>query len=198
MENIPEDEYKAPKAFDEKKAKYKKAGFSWANHLRLVDKEKLYYTKEDKELIKKLLYNPMPKNVRSEYWYIITGAKIECRNNPGYYQKLVDLSPKFFPYCPYSSMMTADIERLKKSGKIEFFKAQENCDKLTNILNAFTLRNSPSIGYRQEFVFIAGILFTVMLDEEKNFWTLTKIIEDLLYFYLFLREQEKDSIHKYA
>ena len=54
MENIPEDEYKAPKAFDEKKAKYKKAGFSWASHLRLVDKEKLYYTKEDKELIKKL------------------------------------------------------------------------------------------------------------------------------------------------
>ena len=67
MENIPEDKYEAPKAFDDKKEKYRKNGFLWANHLRLVAEEKLYYTKEDKELIKKLLYNPMPKNVRSEY-----------------------------------------------------------------------------------------------------------------------------------
>ena len=130
----------------------------------------------------------MPKNVRSEYWYISTGAKLECRKNPGYYQKLVNLSPKFFPYCPYSSMMTADIERLKKSGKIEFFKAQENCDKLTNILKAFTLRNSPSIGYRQEFHFIAALLFSVMQDVEKTCWTLTKIVEDLLHFNFFFEK----------
>ena len=188
MENIPEDKYEAPKAFDDKKEKYRKNGFLWANHLRLVAEEKLYYTKEDKELIKKLLYNPMPKNVRSEYWYISTGAKLECRKNPGYYQKLVNLSPKFFPYCHYTFMIDGDIERLKKSGMIELFKIQENCDKLTNILKAFTLRNSPSIGYRQEFHFIAALLFSVMQDEEKTFWTLTKIVEDLLHFNFFFEK----------
>ena len=58
--------------------------------------------------------------------------------------------------------------------------------KLTNILKAFTIRNSPSIGYNQGFNFIASILLYIFKEEENNeekaFWCFTKIIEDYLPF----------------
>ena len=192
MENIPEDKYEAPKAFDDKKEKYRKNGFLWANHLRLVAEEKLYYTKEDKELIKKLLYNPMPKNVRSEYWYISTGAKLECRKNPGYYQKLVNLSPEF-QNLTYFKNIEADKTRTFPNNP--FFQNKVNVNKLANILKAFTIRNCASIGYCQGFNFIAGQLFYILQDEEKAFWCFTKIIEDYLplYYYLDMRGVLVDS-----
>lgn len=95
-----EQETKVLKKFSEKKAKEAK-NFDWETHPELFDEEKLYYTKEEKELIKQLLlHRPIPSKYRKEFWLISTGAKLECKNNPGYYEKLVGLIEKF-PECPH-------------------------------------------------------------------------------------------------
>ena len=49
-----EQETKVLKKFSEKNAKEAK-NFDWETHPELFDEEKLYYTKEEKELIKQLL-----------------------------------------------------------------------------------------------------------------------------------------------
>ena len=175
--NIIEDEYKSSK-FLEKKEKYAKNGFLWQNYQRLIAEEKLYYTEEDKEIIKKLLYNPIPNQFRSEYWFISTGAKLEMENNPGYYQKLVALIPKF--RLPEFKILQGDIDRSKMS--IEFFKKAENVEIINRILKSFALRNSPSIGYIQGFDILAYYLYSIIKNEEKVFWIFTKIMEDYLPF----------------
>jgi hypothetical protein len=68
-----------------------------------------------------------------------------------------------------------------------FFKKEENLEKLNNILLAFTLRNSISIGYCQGFNFIVGQILLVMEDEEQTFWVFTKIVEDFLPFDFYLK-----------
>ena len=99
-------------------------------------------------------------------------------NNPGYYQKLVALIPKF--RLPEFKILQGDIDRSKMS--IEFFKKAENVEIINRILKSFALRNSPSIGYIQGFDILAYYLYSIIKNEEKVFWIFTKIMEDYLPF----------------
>ena len=156
----------------------------WQQNPELVSKDKLYYTDKDKALIKQLLYNPIPEEYRGEYWFISTGAKLEYKNNPGYYQKLkrlIDKNPNF----PFVKTIALDMHRTFPN--ISFFKQEENLNKLSNILKVFALRNCSSIAYCQGFNYIAAQLLLVIDDEEKVFWIFTKIIEDYLPFDFYLK-----------
>ena len=64
------------------KNKRKNQKLLWEENMQLLSEDKLYYTSKEKELIKQLLYNPIPPEYRKEYWFIITGAKLEYKNNP--------------------------------------------------------------------------------------------------------------------
>ena len=87
--------FKAEESKFIKERKNREKKYSWENYPQLFAEEKLYYTEEDKKLIQELLYNPIKPEYRKEFWFISTGAKLEWKNNPGYYQKLVNLSPEF-------------------------------------------------------------------------------------------------------
>jgi len=156
----------------------------WIENKQLLSEDKLYYTKKEKELIKQLLYNPIPPEYRKEYWFIITGAKLEYKNNPGYYQSLQKLLANNNNF-PFIKTITLDMHRTFPH--METFKKEENLTKLSNILKAFALRNCSSIAYCQGFNYIAAQLLLVMEDEEKVFWTFTKIIEDYLPFDFYLK-----------
>ena len=177
--NENSDFKKYKKLFEKEKNTRESKNILWKNHPELVHDDKLFYTEEDKKLIKELLYNPLPLEYRSKYWYISTGAKLECKNNPGYYKKLVALIPKF-KFHPHFETIELD----KKRTFPDLFKEGDNSEKLANILKAFTIRNSPSIGYVQGFNYIAGQLLCIFQNEkdneEKVFWCFTKIIEDYL------------------
>ena len=146
---------------------------------------KLYYTQKDKDLIKQLLYNPIPEKYRAEYWFIATGAKMEYTNNKGYYQKLLNLLEKYNNNFPFIKTIQLDMNRTFPTKP--FFKDDNNLKKLSNILKAFALRNCASIGYCQGFNYIAAQLLLVFNDEEKTFWTYTKMIEDYLPFNFYLK-----------
>ena len=172
-----EQETKVLKKFSDKKAKEAK-NFDWETHPELFDEEKLYYTKEEKELIKQLLLHiPIPAKYRKEFWLISTGAKLECKNNPGYYKKLVGLIEKF-PECPHFK----DINDYKnfKYPQDSFFAEEKNSKAVIKILKAFALRSSISIGYNDGFIFIVTRLLNELEEEEKAFWCFAKIIEDYL------------------
>ena len=172
-----EQETKVLKKFSDKKAKEAK-NFDWETHPELFDEEKLYYTKEEKELIKQLLlHRPIPDKYRKEFWLISTGAKLECKNNPGYYEKLVGLIEKF-PECPHFK----DINDYKnfKYPQDSFFAEEKNSKAVIKILKAFALRSSISIGYKDGFIFIVTRLLNELEEEEKAFWCFAKIIEDYL------------------
>ena len=166
------------------KNKRNKKGIIWKNHKELISPEKIVYNSKDKKLIRELLYNPIPSDFRAQYWLIISGAKQEIINNPGYYEKLKKLA-KIAPNFPYTKSIALDLHRTFPT--MPFFKKEENLEKLNNILLAFTLRNSISIGYCQGFNFIVGQILLVMEDEEQTFWVFTKIVEDFLPFDFYLK-----------
>ena len=170
--------------FKNERIKRYKKNILWKNYSYLISEEKIVYNKEDKKLISDLLYNPIPKEFRPKYWLIMSGAKQEIINNPGYYEKLKKLI-KISPNFPFSKSVSLDLHRTFSS--IDYFQKEENLEKLSNILLAFSLRNSISIGYCQGFNFIVGQIMLVVPDEEEVFWIFTKIVEDFLPFDFFLK-----------
>ena len=180
---LDEEKYELFLAKTEKNRRYKQ-GILWQSHPELVAEDKLYYNDKEKALIKQLLFNPIPDDIRGKYWFISTGAKLEYKNNPGYYQKLKRLIEKHNNF-PFVKTISLDMHRTFPH--IPFFKEEDNLTKLSNILKAFALRNCSSIAYCQGFNYIAAQLLLVIGDEEKVFWTFTKIIEDYLPFDFYLK-----------
>ena len=204
--NVAEEKDKA----DEKKYELLIAGnernkrkkkYSWENEEYKYLKERLYYTQKDKDVIKQLLYNFIPNKDRGEYWFIITGAKLEYENNKDYYQQLNNLIEKY-PNLPFSKTISLDMNRTFPN-KPYFKNNTKNLKKLSNILQAFALRNCASIGYCQGFNYIAAQILLVLDDqnekkeemdkkdekeiEEKAFWIFTKIIEDYVPYNFYLK-----------
>ena len=180
---LDEEKYELFLAKTEKNRRYKQ-GILWKSHPELVAEDKLYYNDKEKALIKQLLFNPIPDDIRGKYWFISTGAKLEYKNSRGYYQKLKRLIEKHNNF-PFVKTISLDMHRTFPH--IPFFKEEDNLTKLSNILKAFALRNCSSIAYCQGFNYIAAQLLLVIGDEEKVFWTFTKIIEDYLPFDFYLK-----------
>jgi len=153
---------------------FEKKHLLWENYSYLVSSQKIQYTSEEINLIKILLYNPMPINYRCNYWIIISGAKRSILNNKNYYKNLLDSMPKNFLY-----EETINLDLHRTFPELNYFKKPENIQKLKNILMAFSLRNN-TIGYCQGFNFIVAKLLYVINDEEKVFWVFTNIIENYL------------------
>ena len=146
----------------------------WKNFCYLVSNKKNQYNIEEINLIKYLLYNPMPENYRHNYWVIISGAKRSMDNNKNYYKNLLSSIPKNFVY---EESINLDLHRTFPEH--EYFNNPENIQKLKNILMAFSLRNN-TIGYCQGFNFIVAKLLIVINNEEEAFWVFTNIIENYL------------------
>ena len=167
---------------EEKKKRIKKK-ITWISHKELINEKKLLYNNKEKELIRELLFNPIPPQFRLEYWLIISGAKQEILDNPGYYDKLKNLV-KISPNFPYKKSISLDLHRTFPS--MEFFKLEKNKEKLNNILSSFALRNSVSIGYVKGLNFVAAQILLITQEEEQAFWIFTKMIEDFLPFDFYL------------
>ena len=60
---------------------------------QLINKDKTFLTNEEKRVIKLLILKGVPESKRMELWLITSGARREMRNNPGYYQFLVNSYP---------------------------------------------------------------------------------------------------------
>ena len=179
------------KLFQMEIAKRKKSKLEWKYHTKSLFKpETISFNSTQINLIKNLLFTPMSRHRRAEYWFVASGAKREMLNNKGYYQSLLDNFPKGIQ-SPTEKIIELDVPRTFPSDP--FFKEEENSKKLINILRAFVRRDS-TIGYSQGFNCIAGKLLMVVKEEEKVFWIFTQIIENYLPgdFYLLFTGVRKD------
>jgi hypothetical protein len=179
------------KLFQMEIAKRKKSKLEWKYHTKSLFKpETISFNSAQINLIKNLLFTPMSRHRRAEYWFVASGAKREMLNNKGYYQSLLNNFPNGIQ-SPTEKIIELDVPRTFPSDP--FFKEEENRKKLINILTAFVRRDS-TIGYSQGFNCIAGKLLMVVKEEEKVFWIFTQIIENYLPgdFYLLFTGVRKD------
>ena len=173
------------KIFLNKLSKNKEKKLEWKYHLdELFSPDIIFYTDKQISLIKDLLLSHLPHEKRRDFWFIASGAKREMLNNPGYYSSIIKNFPKG-TQSPGESSLKLDITRTFPL--LDYFKIEENRNKLERILTAFVRRNA-TIGYSQGLNFIVGRLLMILEDEEKTFWVFVQIIEEYLpgdFFLLF-------------
>ncbi len=170
--------------FKNEKSKRHKKKLTWKYYYKdLLSKDKIVFSEQEIKLIKDLLYNPLPNSQRRTFYLIASGAKREMLNNPNYYYKLLSIFPKKIPF-PYEESIDLDLHRTFP--EIDYFKDENNLQKLKNILMAFAMRNI-TIGYCQGFNYIVGKLLLIMEDEEETFWVFTQIAENYLPFDFYLK-----------
>ena len=170
--------------FKNEKTKRQKKGLTWKKKYKeLINNEKIIFSDEEIKLIKDLLYNPLPKSQRRNFYLIASGAKREMLNNPNYYYTLLSTFPKKIPF-PYEESINLDLHRTFP--EIPYFKDENNLQKLKNILMAFAMRNI-TIGYCQGFNYIVAKLLLIMENEEETFWVFTQIAENYLPFDFYLK-----------
>lgn len=133
------------------------------------------FSKLERKLLQTyILKSEISHENRRELWLRGSGAKTLIRDNPGYYEKLLDQVPQYPNPCFYQ--IELDLPRTFSGNDIVYTK--ENEGKMRRVLSAYIKRN-PTVGYCQGMNFIAAILLN-QLEEEETFWVLCQIIETML------------------
>ncbi len=137
---------------------------------------KLKFSIKERQILCNLLTKPFPSQHRKNYWLIASGAKEDIKNNPNYYNNILNNFPKEIPDL-YENQINLDLNRTFPED--EFYQKEENLNSLKNILLAYSRRNI-SIGYMQGFNFIVGKILKNVKNEEESFWIFVEIIEKYL------------------
>ena len=137
---------------------------------------KLKFTIKERQILCNLLTKPFPSEHRKNYWLIATGAKEDIKNNPNYYNNILNNFPKEIPDL-YENQINLDLNRTFPEDI--YFQDEKNLQSLKNILLAYSRRNI-SIGYMQGFNFIVGKILKNIENEEESFWIFVEIIEKYL------------------
>ena len=135
--------------------------YSWDNEgLKIINSQKRYFTHEDLTKIRYCFKNPLPDNLREEYWLLVTGAKEAKLNNPNYYDILLNKYPENQISIIGEKQILLDIHRTFPED--EDFK-EEKINSLKNVLTAYSRRNC-TLGYCQGFNYIVGKILKVIGD----------------------------------
>eukprot|EP00271_Cylindrocystis_brebissonii_P007501 TRINITY_DN21072_c0_g1_i1.p1 TRINITY_DN21072_c0_g1~~TRINITY_DN21072_c0_g1_i1.p1 ORF type:complete len:449 (-),score=102.27 TRINITY_DN21072_c0_g1_i1:1650-2996(-) len=128
-------------------------------------------------LLKKLVRNGVPPQLRPKVWLSISGAAKKVRCAPdGYYQEL--LREVEGRDTKSTRQIENDLHRtFPGHPKLD---TADGLAALRRILVAYSWRDSR-VGYCQGMNFVAAHLLLVMRNEEEAFWMLATLIEDVLY-----------------
>ena len=135
-----------------------------------------------------------PDKFRLQFWLSLSGARKEKELHKDYYYKINYQYPEYIP-SKCESVIAADLKRTFPND--DYFKKPENKKKLTNVLMAYSRRNSK-IGYCQGFNLIAAKLLKLFDKEEDVFWIFVQfscaplLKEDscAAFFFLFFSQSE--------
>ena len=160
-----------------------KKNYSWEKEgKKILDFKKQYLTEDELRIIHYCFTNPLPDNLREEYWLLVTGAKELKLNNPNYYNIILNKYPENPISKRNENQILLDIYRtFPEDANFN----EEKINSLKNVLIAYSRRNC-TLGYCQGFNYIVGKLLKVINNEENVFWIFTQIIENILpinYYY---------------
>ena len=80
------------KVSSNKKTKIKKNNYSWEKEGKsIITKEKITLTQSEYDIIYELLKNPIPYEMRKDYWLIITQSREKINLNKNYYKTVLTL-----------------------------------------------------------------------------------------------------------
>lgn len=118
----------------------------------------------------------IPQHLRGVMWLTLTGTALKVDENEYFCAKL--LRRNGYVTGPNAGAIAADVQRTFP-GHPYFSDKDVGVYKLTNVLHALCWRN-PLLSYCQSFNFLAAFLLLVLDDEERTFWLLVHIFEELL------------------
>lgn len=55
----------------------------------MINAEKIQLNSQERKIVKLLIMKGVPEDKRAQLWLISSGAKLEMKNNPGYYHFLL-------------------------------------------------------------------------------------------------------------
>lgn len=122
--------------------------------------------------LKRYIRKGIPAPFRGDVWMRITGAELARKQNPNLYHSLLNI--EHFNK-EISDSISIDLPRTFPDNI--HFDAKK--DRLFNILCAYA-HNNREVGYCQGLNYIAGLLLIVTDDEEKSFWLLKHIVENIV------------------
>jgi hypothetical protein len=118
----------------------------------------------------------IPHHLRAVMWLTLTGMALKVDENEYFCAKL--LRRNGYVTGPNADAIAADVQRTFP-GHPYFSERDVGVYKLTTVLHALCWRN-PLLSYCQSFNFLAAFLLLVLDDEERVFWLLIHIFEQLL------------------
>lgn len=122
--------------------------------------------------LKRYIRKGIPGPYRADVWMKISGADEAKQRNPNLYRSLLNIEHFNKEICDSISI---DLPRTFPDN-IHFDAKKE---RLFNILCAYAHHNRD-VGYCQGLNYIAGLLLIVTDDEEKSFWLLKHIVENIV------------------
>ncbi|KAH8288489.1 hypothetical protein KR054_003622, partial [Drosophila jambulina] len=122
--------------------------------------------------LKRYIRKGIPGPYRPDVWMKISGAAAAQRRSPDLYRSLLNAEPY---NKEISDSISIDLPRTFPDN-IHFDSKKE---RLYNILIAYAHHNRD-VGYCQGLNYIAGLLLIVTDDEEKSFWLLKHIVENIV------------------
>eukprot|EP01119_Soliformovum_irregulare_P013399 TRINITY_DN3555_c0_g1_i4.p1 TRINITY_DN3555_c0_g1~~TRINITY_DN3555_c0_g1_i4.p1 ORF type:complete len:1271 (+),score=446.37 TRINITY_DN3555_c0_g1_i4:64-3813(+) len=125
--------------------------------------------------VKQLIRRGIPPELRGDLWYRLSGAADKASMNNNYYDYLLAFSDT---QSNPRTVNNIDLDLHRTFPEHAYFQSNIGREKLRRVLLAFSIRN-PAIGYCQSMNILAGVLLMFM-DEERAFWSLAQIVEDLL------------------
>eukprot|EP00242_Pyramimonas_sp_CCMP2087_P015680 CAMPEP_0198203992 /NCGR_PEP_ID=MMETSP1445-20131203/7337_1 /TAXON_ID=36898 /ORGANISM="Pyramimonas sp., Strain CCMP2087" /LENGTH=521 /DNA_ID=CAMNT_0043875625 /DNA_START=375 /DNA_END=1937 /DNA_ORIENTATION=+ len=127
--------------------------------------------------LKKKVRTGVPPSLRPLIWFYASGAaERQDLGGPKYYRRLL----KEHKGEENKSTHVIDLDLPRTFPGNIHTCSEEGMAKLRRVLVAFAFHN-PTIGYCQSLNYIAALLILVVNDEEKAFWVLVVLIEDILY-----------------
>ncbi|ELT92326.1 hypothetical protein CAPTEDRAFT_210789 [Capitella teleta] len=128
--------------------------------------------------LKRFIRKGIPSEHRPTIWMQMSGAETRRQQNPNVYRQL--LQEKHDPQLVET--IKTDIPRTFPDNiYFQDTPSDPQCKRapLFNVLVALGHKN-PSIGYCQGLNFIAGLLLLIVKDEEKVFWLMDTLINNML------------------
>eukprot|EP01024_Parvocaulis_polyphysoides_P016048 TRINITY_DN1710_c0_g1_i3.p1 TRINITY_DN1710_c0_g1~~TRINITY_DN1710_c0_g1_i3.p1 ORF type:complete len:362 (-),score=35.86 TRINITY_DN1710_c0_g1_i3:260-1345(-) len=133
------------------------------------------------DIVKKMIRKGVPPEMRAWVWYEVSGAKQkQSQNSPRYYEEMVS---KGESSSATKHQIKLDLPRTFPGHA--FIQSEQGQLLLWRVLVAYSVHN-PKIGYCQGMNYVAAFLLVAMVEngqrnDEKCFWMMATIIEDLLY-----------------
>ncbi|GMH42234.1 hypothetical protein BSKO_10153 [Bryopsis sp. KO-2023] len=141
------------------------------------DKGKLPKDRRDRAL-KMMIRKGIPPGLRSWVWMETSGAQ-ERMNQASEGRTYAACLKKAMEHSPFAKQIELDIPRTYPGHP--WLEMQQGQQALERVLLAYAARN-PRTGYCQSMNYIAAMLLLVLdKNEEKAFWMLATLIEDILY-----------------